>query len=232
MKIFLAANQPYFLPYLGYFQLINAVEKFLLLDNFQYEKGGWINRNRIMRDGKVHYITIPLHHTSPHRLIKELNLLTTPYHLTRSIESAYRKTEQFNKVYPLIEAMLNYPDRRLNYFLLNSLQIVCDYLGISTPLILNSERKDETSLKGEERVIHLCKSMGADTYINAFGGQELYSKERFAQEGIELRFIKPQLTPYKQLRTQEFVPALSILDVMMNVPKDEIHDMLDCYTLI
>lgn len=228
----LAGNQPYFLPYLGYFQLINLADLFLIGDDLQFIKGGWINRNRIINDGHSAYITLSLCHQTPNKLISDLFVNSNSDKLERVINTNYHKAPFFDQVYPLVEAMLNYPDRRLNYFLLNSLQIVCDYLGISTPLILNSERKDETSLKGEERVIHLCKSMGADTYINAFGGQELYSKERFAQEGIELRFIKPQLTPYKQLRTQEFVPALSILDVMMNVPKDEIHDMLDCYTLI
>lgn len=228
----LAGNQPYFLPYLGYFQLINLADLFLIGDDLQFIKGGWINRNRIINDGHSAYFTLSLCHPTPNKLISNLFVNSDSNKLKRVIITNYHKAPFFSKVYPLVEAMLNYPDRRLNYFLLNSLQIVCDYLGISTPLILNSERKDETSLKGEERVIHLCKSMGADTYINAFGGQELYSKERFAQEGIELRFIKPQLTPYKQLRTQEFVSALSILDVMMNVPEDEIRDMLDCYTLI
>lgn len=228
----LGANQPYFLPYLGYFQLINAVDAFILADEVQYEKGGWINRNRIIQDGNSHYISLPLIKHTHNKTILQHEIFGDLGLIQRSVKSAYCKAPFFSKVYPLVEEMLNYPDRRLNYFLFNSLQVVCGYLGISTPLILNSERKDETSLRGEERVIHLCKSMGADKYINAFGGQELYSKERFARDGIELRFIKPQLPPYKQLRTQEFVPALSILDVIMNVPEDEIRDMLNCYTLI
>lgn len=228
----LGANQPYYLPYLGFFQLINSVDKFLLVDDFQYIRHGWVNRNRILSSGNIIYNVIPLIHASQNRKINQLSCVNSLEPQLRSIEANYRKSPCFSQVYPLVETILNYPDRRLNYFLFNSLKVVCDYIGISTPLILNSERKDETSLRGEERVIHLCKSMGADKYINAFGGLELYSKERFAEEGIELRFIKPQLPPYKQLRTQEFVPALSILDVMMNVPEDEIRDMLDCYTLI
>ena len=204
----------------------------MLGDDLQYIKGGWINRNRIINDGHSAYFTLSLCHPTPNKLISNLFVNSDSNKLKRVIITNYHKAPFFHKVYPLVEEMLNYPDRRLNYFLLNSLKMVCDYLGISTPLILNSERNDETSLRGEERVIHLCKSMGADKYINAFGGQELYSKERFARDGIELRFIKPQLPPYKQLRTQEFVPALSILDVIMNVPEDEIRDMLNCYTLI
>lgn len=228
----LGANQPYYLPYLGFFQLINSVDKFLLVDDFQYIRHGWVNRNRILSSGNIIYNVIPLIHASQNRNINQLSCVNSLEPQLRSIKGNYRKAPFFHKVYPLVEETLNYPDRRLNYFLFNSLQVVCGYLGISTPLILNSERNDETSLRGEERVIHLCKSMGADKYINAFGGQELYSKDRFARDGIELRFIKPQLPPYKQLRTQEFVPALSILDVIMNVPEDEIRDMLNCYTLI
>lgn len=228
----LAANQPYFLPYLGYFQLINSVNQFLILDDFQYEKGGWINRNRIMRDGRIHYVTLSLHHSSPHKAIAAHEIIKNMDIINRSVESAYSKAQNFKLISPLIQSILNFPERRLNYFLLNSLQIVCDYLGITTPLILNSERNEPTDLRGEQRVIHICKSMKVETYINAFGGQELYSRENFAREGITLKFIKPQLRAYKQIRTQEFVPALSILDVMMNVSRDEIRDMLNDYTLI
>lgn len=228
----LAANQPYFMPYIGYFQLINSVEKFLLVDDFQYIRHGWVNRNRILTSGKVIYIIVPLLHSSQNKNINQLMCVPPDGSQLRSVEAAYRRAPFYHQITSLLRDVLDFPDRRLNYFLLNSLQVVCDYLGITTPLILNSERNDTTELRGEERVVHLCKSMGADTYINAIGGRELYSRERFAADGIDLRFIKSQLPPYKQLRTQEFVPALSILDVMMNVPKDEIRDMLNRYTLI
>lgn len=228
----LGANQPYFLPYLGYFQLINAVDKFILADDVQYEKGGWINRNKIIQDGKIHYITLPLiKHThtktiEQHFIVNDLSLIL------RSVEAAYKKSSYFSSVFPLMEEIILFPDRQLNLFLYNSLRKICDYLGISTPLILNSSRKDSTNLRAEKRVIHLCHSMEADTYINAIGGLNLYSRENFAAEGIKLKFIKGELPEYKQMRTQEFVPALSILDVMMNLPKEEIQHHLNCYSLI
>lgn len=228
----LGANQPYFLPYIGYFQLINTVDVFILADDVQYEKGGWINRNKIIQNGKSHYITLPLIKHSHNRTIQQHQISNDLSLILRSVEAAYKKAPFFKIIIPILEEIITFPDKRLNYFLFNSLTTVINYLGITTPLILNSSRNDETELRGQERVIHLCQSMSADIYINAIGGQELYSRERFAEEGIELRFIKPQLPPYKQLRTQEFVPALSILDIMMNVSKDEIRDMLKCYTLI
>lgn len=228
----LGANQPYFLPYLGYFQLINAVDKFVLSDDFQYKKHGWINRNRILSNGKIIYTYIPVAHSSENKNIDELMCVKDCSERIRSIENAYRKAPLFNIVFPIYLQIINYPDRRLNHFLFNSLKTVCNYIGIFTPIILNSENNVHTTLRGEKRVIDMCKIYNVDTYINAIGGQELYSRENFANEGITLKFIKPELRPYKQIRTQEFVPALSILDVMMNVPRDEIRDMLNDYTLI
>ncbi len=228
----LGGNQPYFFPYLGYFQLINSVDIFLIGDDFQYIKGGWINRNRLIIDNKVSYFTLPLIHPSPNRLITEIDVCPDKDKIIRVVRTNYAHSPLFKTVFPLLEEIIQFPNPNLSYFLYNSLKLICNYIGVTTPLLLNSERHEKTPLKGEDRVIHLCKSMGADTYINAIGGQELYSRERFAAEGIVLKFITPQLPPYKQLRTQKFVPALSILDVMMNVPKEEIRHMLNCYTLV
>lgn len=152
--------------------------------------------------------------------------------LRHLIMGAYTRSPLFKSVFPLFEDILSFPSRNLSAFLFNSLQVICDYLGINTPLLLNSDRKDDTMLRGEERVIHLCHAMGADTYINAIGGQKLYSREHFAAEGINLKFLQSELPPYRQLHTQQFVPGLSILDIMMNVPVEEIRKMLDRYTLI
>lgn len=227
----LGANQPYFLPYIGYFQLMRCVDVFILADDVQYEKGGWINRNRILRDGHTHYLTLPLVKHSHKRTIGDHRISENLSLILRSAESAYRKAPHFERVFPLLESIVGYEDRRLNHFLLHSLRTVNEYLEISTPLVLNSSRGEGSSLRGEERVVEMCSSMGADTYINAFGGQSLYRCERFAEDGISLKFIRSELRPYKQLRTQEFVPALSILDVMMNVSLDGIRDMLNAYTI-
>lgn len=228
----LGANQPYFLPYLCYFQLINAVDKFLLANNFQYIRHGWINRNRILTYGKIIYLSIPLIHATPNKSINELYVCDNPKPQLHSVKTAYAKAPYYDSVFPMIESMLYFHDRNLSAFTFNSLRMVCDYLGITTPLILNSERGNNTELRGEDRVIHLCHAMGADTYINAIGGQRLYSRERFAAAGINLKFLHGELPEYKQVRTQTFVPALSILDVMMNVPRDEIRQMLNQYTLV
>ena len=228
----LAGNQPYFMPYIGYFQLISLADIFLIGDDLQYIKGGWINRNRIIIDNKPNLYIVPISSLSSNKKINQLFVEKNLDKIKRIVATNYHNSSNYHTVFPLLEKILNYPDRRLNYFLLNSLQITCDYLGITTPLILNSERNDYTELRGEKRVIYLCKSMGADIYINASGGQALYRKENFEKEGITLKFIKPELKPYKQMRTQEFVPALSILDVMMNVPRDEIREMLTHYSLI
>ena len=228
----LGANQPYFLPYLGYFQLIHAVDKFLVLDDFNYIKGGWINRNRILRDGKTVFLSVPVSHASPNREINKHYVCGSVESMLRSIREAYRKASLFEDVFPIITSVMEYSDKNLGAFVFNSIRTICDYLGIATSVILNSSRDDNTELRSEQRVIHLCKTMGADTYVNAIGGLSLYNRDNFAAEGIRLRFLKGELPPYRQLRTQDFVSALSILDIMMNIPRDEIRDMLDRFSLV
>lgn len=228
----LGANQPYFLPYLGYFQLINAVDKFLIADDFQYIRHGWINRNRILRDGKTIYLTIPVNHPTPNKRINQLFISDDLIECRKLIVNSYNRSPEFERVFPVVNSIIEFSNHNLSKFTLNSIQTICNYLDITTPICLNSSRNDITALKGEEKAIHICISMGADIYINAIGGMSLYSRENFAKEGVELKFLKSELPRYKQTRTQEFVPALSILDIMMNVPRDEVCDMLGCYRLI
>lgn len=228
----LGANQPYFLPYLGYFQLINAVDVFLIADDFQYIRHGWINRNRILRDGKIVYLKLPLIHPSQNKPINAHKICGSPQALDRVVEAAYRHAPCFKDVFPIFREITSYTDDDLAGFLVHSIKLICRYLEIDTQIILNSSRKIETSLKKQERIVEMNLQMGATKYINAIGGREIYSKERFLQSGIKLEFLQSGLPPYKQMRTQEFVPALSILDIMMNVKQEYVKRMLADYQLV
>ncbi|NDV95260.1 hypothetical protein D0T84_10040 [Dysgonomonas sp. 521] len=225
--------QPYFLPYIGYFQLLNAVDKYVIYDNIQYTKKGWINRNRILQNGKDLMITIPLEKDSDYLDIKDRSVSKNfdKKKLLNQIREPYRKAPYFETVMPLIEDIVNFQEENLAYYIFNSIDKIRDYLGIDTELIVSSTIDMDHSLKGQDKVLALCKALGAKEYYNAVGGQSLYNKEDFAREGINLSFISSNPIEYKQF-SNEFVPWLSILDVMMFNPVEEIQNMLNEYKLI
>ncbi len=210
--------QPYLFPYIGYFQLMNAVDEFIIYDNIQFTKKGWINRNRILANGTDTYITLPLKKDSDYLDIKARFLSDEWFNerkktLNRITES-YRKAPQFNFVFPIIERVLMNEEKNLFKFVLNSLKEINQYLDIKTPLIISSSVPINHDLKAENKVIELCKARKATIYINPIGGVELYSKEDFKNEGLQLQFLKANNITYPQFKN-DFVPFLSIIDVMM-----------------
>ena len=229
----LGIMQPYFLPYIGYFQLLNAVDKYVIYDNIQYTKKGWINRNRILQNGKDLMITIPLEKDSDYLDVKEryLSVGFDKKKLLNQIRESYRKAPYFEQVMPLIERIINYDDNNLFHYIDNSVREICRYLEINTEIIISSSLGIDHSLKGQDKVIAICKELKATDYYNAIGGQELYSPEEFKKENINLHFISSSPIEYKQF-ANEFVPWLSILDVMMFNSLEDIHKILDNYELI
>jgi hypothetical protein len=232
----LAIMQPYFFPYIGYFQLISAVDKFIVYDDIEYTKKGWINRNRILMNGKDFLFTLPLKKDSDFLSINK-RFLADSYpsdkkKLIGQIQSAYSKSPGFATVFPVIEECLNFPDTNLFNFILNSILKVCHYLDIKTEIILSSSLEIDPRLKGEKKVIAINKKMNSSVYINAIGGQSLYSREEFLKNQIDLKFIQTMPVQYSQFQN-EFVPNLSIIDVMMFNTREKIHEYLDSfYSLI
>lgn len=228
--------QPYFLPYIGYFQLMRVVDKFVVYDNIEFTKKGWINRNRMLQNGSDEYFTIPLKKGSDFLFIKE-RFLSDDFEkesskMLRKIESNYRKAPFFNQCFPLIEEIFFYEEKNLFEFIYRSLVKIKDFLDIKTPLIISSSLPREIEmLKSQDKVIAICKEIKSTAYINAIGGMELYSKEHFASKGIDLKFIKSKPIEYKQFNNN-FVPWLSIIDVLMFNSIEEIQNMLNCYELI
>lgn len=225
--------QPYFLPYIGYFQLLNAVDKYVIYDNIQYTKKGWINRNRILQNGKDLLITVPVEKDSDYLDIKD-RLVSNGFDrqkLLNQIREAYRKAPHFDSVISLIENIINVDENNLFLYIYNSVKTVCEYLNIDTEIIISSTLDIDHSLKGQDKVISICKKLGATDYYNAIGGQELYNLEDFKKENIDLHFLSANPIEYKQLKN-EFVPWLSILDVMMFNSVDEIKTILENYKLV
>ncbi len=230
MKI--ALMQPYFFPYIGYFQLMNAVDEFVIYDNIKFSKKGWINRNRILVNNADSYITLPLKKDSDFLDVRDRCLSDTwPLErrkMSNRIIESYRKAPQFDRAYPVVEQALSSDDRNLFTFILNSLTLVRDFLGIPTSFVISSTVAIDHSLKAEKRVIELCRARKAAVYLNPIGGTELYQKDEFRSQGIDLFFLKSKDFRYTQFNA-EFVPWLSIIDVMMFNPIDTIRDFLTSY---
>lgn len=211
-----AIMQPYFFPYIGYFQLINAVDEFIIYDNIKYTKKGWINRNRILNRGSDAVFSLPLKKASDALDIRERELASEfdAHKLLNQLRGLYGKAPQYEPVMALIQSVLMASDRNLFRFLRNSMEKTCGFLGISTPLITSSTLDIDHSLQSQDKVLALCQSVDGTTYINPIGGVELYSRSEFSRSGIHLAFLRSTLMEYPQF-DHPFVPWLSIIDVMM-----------------
>ena len=227
--------QPYFLPYLGYFQLINACDSFVVYDNIQFTKKGWIHRNRMLLNGKDMMFTLPLKNDSDYLNVDQ-RFLGENYEKEKAkilgqVKSSYSKALHFKTAFPIIEDIFNDSERNLFAFIFNALKKINNYLDITTPLIVSSTIDIDHSLKGRHKVIELIKKLGADTYINPIGGMELYSKDEFSENGIALQFHKMKPVVYPQF-SNEFIPYLSILDVMMFNDKTTMRNYLGEFDLL
>jgi len=230
----LAIMQPYFLPYIGYMQLMNAVDAFVLYDDVAFINRGWINRNRILVNGKDFLFTIPLKDASQNRPIREIALGDDPKwrgKLLKTFEQSYRKAPYYGTVFPMLEKMVNCDVQTVAELIQVSLEQLNAYLELPTRLIPSSTQYQNGELKGQDRILDICRQEGATRYINPIGGQELYDRNRFTQEGIELYFIQSQRVEYPQFG-QPFVPWLSIADVLMFNDKTRVKELLNAYELI
>ena len=229
----IAIMQPYFFPYIGYWQLIKSVDTFVIYDNLKYTKKGWINRNRFLQNGSDCLFTVPLKNDSDYLDIKD-RYLSSDFNknkLVAQLRGAYGKAPYGNQILPLIEGIINYDDNNLFEYILNSIKTICQYLDIDTEIVISSTINIDRSLKSQDKVLAICKAKDATTYINAIGGTELYDKEGFRSRGIELKFIKSRNIEYKQF-DNTFVPWLSIIDVMMFNDQSKIKQMLEQYELV
>lgn len=232
MKI--AIVQPYLFPYIGYFQLIRAVDKFVCFDDVNFIKRGWINRNKLLVNGKEHLFTIPIKAASQNKLINELELSSDTkwkQNFLKTVELNYKNAPLFDKVFPLLEHIVNFEENNLSLFIQNSFNILLPYLQITTQTVKSSSVYENRFLKGAERLVDICKKERADIYVNPIGGKEIYSKEFFSENGIQLLFLQSHNIIYPQFSGQ-FVPWLSIIDVMMFNPPDKISNFMNEYDFL
>jgi hypothetical protein len=232
MKV--AIMQPYFLPYIGYFQLVAAVDTFVIYDNIKYTKKGWINRNRFLLNGHDEMFSLPLAKASDNLTVAERRIAEDfrPEKLLNQLKGAYHHAPFFGPTWELLLSIMHFEERNLFAFILHSVTRVCRHLGIDTPIRTSSTIPIDHSLKSQDKVIALCASLGADSYLNPIGGTSLYSRAGFEAEAIDLRFLKAELQAYDQMGGT-FIPWLSIIDVMMFNPAEKISGtLLKGFTLV
>lgn len=219
------------MPYIGYWQLMAAVDKYVVYDDVNYIKGGWVARNNILLNGEKHLFTITLNGASPNKLFNEITIRDDFHKFRRTLEACYGKAPYYDKVMPILKKIFAYDERTLGKWMMHQFQCVLDYLDVHNELVLSSDIQKDNSLHAEQKVKHICHLLGADTYYNAIGGQALYDKADFQKEGISLYFLQSEAEHYTQYKN-EFVPGLSMIDVLMFCSPEQIRKMLGQYTLL
>lgn len=226
-----AIMQPYFFPYIGYYQLAYEVERFVFLDDVNYIKKGFINRNAILLQNERHEFSVPVEKISQNRAINKHNYTGEFSKFLSLIWQAYKKAPFFEQVMPLVESVVRDGDNNVARKNAKSLTAVFSYLGIEREYIFSSDVELEDEKKGQDRILALCQKLNINKYRNAIGGRELYDKNTFNSAGIDLKFIQSNIRPYRQTKC-EFVSHLSIIDILMHCDKEEIKHQLSSYLLI
>jgi hypothetical protein len=233
----LGIMQPYLFPYIGYYQLISAVDEFVNYDDVAFIQQGWINRNRVKINGEARYFTVPLAAASSFRSIRETMVATVPYEAFRrkffaTISTVYSKAPFYLEIRNLLEGVFVRQPASIGELAWQSVSVVCSYLRLQTRLVPSSTIFGNSNLKRADRLIDICRREGADTYINAIGGTELYSRDEFAMAGITLRFLHSGPVEYSQCDRRAFIPNLSIIDVLMFNSREQLSLMLQNFKVV
>lgn len=225
----LAVMQPYIFPYIGYYQLVYSSDIFILYDDVSFIKQSYINRNNILANGKALRFTLPVLGASSNVLIENLEYSNSKK-IVRTIAQAYAKAPYFNDVFPMIESVFNQENRNITHINSLSIQVVFEYLNINKKMLIASQIDYDRTKERADRLIEFSKIYGCDHYINSPGGKALYDKSYFAKQNVKLNFIETKIQPYTQ-NADEFVPYLSMIDILMNCSKIDITKMLNSYRL-
>lgn len=227
----ISVMQPYVFPYIGYFQLIRDADVFVVFDDVNFIKRSWINRNRILLNDKGYLFSLHLCKASSSKKINEIQLGDNREKLLKTFHQAYLHAPYYSKAMPLIEDLMLHEEKQLAAYLMYQLKGISRYLGLHTRFALSSAVPKDNNLRSQEKILAICEALGANAYSNAIGGQHLYSERDFAGRGIELKFIQSNYIEYRQFGA-DFVPWLSIIDVMMFNSTIQIRNMLDAYQRI
>lgn len=226
--------QPYLFPYIGYFQLINTADIFVIYDDVQYIKNGWINRNNILIGNKKNLFSFGVSKDHHEKFINQRfytnSINKDKKKLLDKINYSYKKAPFYNATFNLIEEILQNEEKNVSAFNSFSLKKICEYLMINTKMVFSSDLDYNKTLKGEDRVISICKMLKGSEYVNSIGGTNLYNEKKFNEANLNLSFLKPSDCKYRQFKS-EFIPYLSIIDIIMFNSVGEIKSMLKDFNL-
>jgi hypothetical protein len=225
-----AIMQPYLFPYIGYYQLAYEVDKFVFLDDVNFIKKGYINRNAVLLQGQRHEFSVPVAKVSQNRHINEHSYTGEFTAFLGLIKQSYSSAPFFKDIWPLVESVVLDADLNVARKNAKSISAVFSYLGVDREFLFSSDIGLDAEYKGQERILALCQNIGIKQYRNAVGGQSLYEASAFNAKEIQLRFIQTHLQPYAQ-STANFVPYLSMIDVLMYCDKLEATNLLKGYAL-
>lgn len=229
----LAIMQPYFFPYLGYYQLVHAVDTFVMFDDVNFIKRGWIHRNNFLIGGGAKLISIPLKNASQNRSICEIEVDDAQLwreKMLKTIELAYKRAPRFSSVFPVVDAIIRSSEKKIGSLAAMSIRSVAEYLGMKTSFVPSSSSYGKHDMNAEQRILHICKRASASDYINPIGGRELYTRATFEANNLRLRFLEAKPVSYAQYNGH-FVPWLSMIDVLMFNTKEQTLQLLNQYTL-
>lgn len=228
--------QPYFFPYLGYFSLIKHTEKWIFFDTVQHIKKGWINRNRVLKPKEGwQYIVVPVDRSTKGALIKDVLIDESKFwdeKILAQLEHYKKSAPYYRDVIDFLEDCFSYKINKLSSLNIHLLENTCNYLKIDMDYEIYSEMNLEIEdISGPgDWALRISQAVGADTYINPPGGVDIFDKNKYKGNGIDLQFLKVNLCKYSQKRSS-FEEALSIIDVMMFNSIEEINKMLDNYEI-
>ena len=233
MKI--AVMQPYFFPYIGYYQLVNAVEIFVFYDDVNYIKKGFVDRNSILLNGQPFSFKVPCRSVSQNKRINEIEIdmdqfISWKNKFSKTLEAAYKKAPYYNEALELIMSVLDQNHLLISELAIKSIITTFEYLGLKTEFKSSSIQYTNSELDRADRLIDICKEENADDYINAAGGKRLYTKDYFRTRGINLYFIKSSTIEYPQYKN-DFIAGLSMVDVLMFNNVRDIKNYLNQFEL-
>ena len=223
--------QPYFLPYVGYWQLINLSDEFVILDDVNYRNRSWIARNKILENNQSKLINLQLVKASQNKKINEILIFGKKEKCFNTISNSYKKAPYYNSVISMLEKIIMNSELNLSNYLTYSIRLINEFLDLKATVTLSSNLKNSNNLSGEERIINICKSMNAGEYINVLSGSNLYDKSKFLDNSIRLKFLNTDIKPYNQ-NVKNFIPNLSIVDLLMFLPKDLIKIHLNSFKIV
>ena len=229
MKV--AVMQPYFFPYIGYFQLMHAVDCFVIFDDVQYIERGWVNRNLVRLDDRAIWLTLPVWKAARHLRINERSYALddqTRGDVLRRIQACYSRSSNHTEMGALVATIMESSESNVARFNGHLLRVIAGVLGIDCAIVYASETADCGTLRGVERILELCRVLGATHYVNAIGGKALYDEAAFSMQGIKLSFLSSKIEP-PILR--EGPQHLSIIDTLMTHPVSTIRSMLTHHEL-